>query len=41
MTKGLVERTDEGVLVWFGPVERIKNDINAKRVYVLECAVVT
>ena len=33
MKKGLDERIDEGVLQWFGHVDRI-----AKRFYVGECA---
>ena len=32
------ERIDEGVLQWFGPVERIEKDKIAKRVCVGECA---
>ena len=28
---------DEGVLQWFGYVERMENDRNVKRVYVGEC----
>ena len=38
MKKGLHERIDEGVLRWFGHVERMEKDIIAKRVYVGECA---
>ena len=38
MKKGLDERIDEGVLRWFGHVERMERDIIAKRVYVGECA---
>ena len=38
MTKGVDERIDEGVLRWFGHMERKKNDTIAKRVYVGECA---
>ena len=38
MTKGVDEKIDEGVLRWFGHVERIENDRIAKRVYVGECA---
>ena len=30
--KGLAERIDEGVLRWFGHVERMENDTIAKRV---------
>ena len=37
MKQGLEERIDEGVLRWFGHVERIENRI-AKRVYVVECS---
>ena len=36
--KGLDERIDEGVLRWFGHVERMERDRIAKRVYVRECA---
>ena len=36
--KGVDERNDEGVLQWFGHVERMENDRIAKRVYVRECA---
>ena len=35
--KGIDERIDEGVLRWFGHVERMENDRIAKRVYVGEC----
>ena len=38
MQKGLDERIDEGVLRWFGHVERMKKERIAKRVYVGECA---
>ena len=38
MTKGVDEKIDEGVLRWFGHVERMENDRIAKRVYVGECA---
>ena len=38
MRKGLDERTDEGILRWFGHVERMERDRIAKRVYVGECA---
>ena len=34
MRKGLDERIDEGVLWWFGHVERMEKDRIAKRVYV-------
>ena len=37
MKKGLEERIDEGVLRWFGYVERTERDEIAKRVYVGEC----
>ena len=37
VTKGVDENIDEGVLRWFGHVERIENDKIAKRVYVGEC----
>ena len=36
--KGLDERIDEGVLRWFGHVERMERDRIAERVYVGECA---
>ena len=35
------ERIDEGVLRWFGHVERMERDMIVKRVYVEECAVFT
>ena len=35
--KGVNERIDEGVLQWFGHVERRENDRIAKRVYLEEC----
>ena len=38
MIKGVDERIDEGVLWWFGHVERIEKDRIAKRVYVGVCA---
>ena len=38
MTKGEDEKIGEGVLRWFGHVERMKNDRIAKRIYVRECA---
>ena len=34
MTKEVDERIDEGVLRWFGHLERMENDMIAKRVYV-------
>ena len=37
MMKGIDERVDEGVLWWFGHVERMENDRIAKRIYVGEC----
>ena len=37
VTKWWDEKIDEGVLRWFGHVERMNNKI-AKRVYVGECA---
>ena len=36
--QGVDEKIDEGVLRWFGHVERIKNDRIAKRLYVGEWA---
>ena len=36
--KELDERIDEGMLWWFGHVERMESDRNAKRGYVGECA---
>ena len=36
--KGLNEMVDEGVIRWFGHVERIERDRIAKRIYVGECA---
>ena len=38
VTKEVGERIDEGVLRWFGRVERMLNDIIVKRVFVGECA---
>ena len=38
VTKGVDERIDEGVLWWFGHVERMEEERIAKRVYVGECA---
>ena len=38
VTKGVNKKIDEGVLRWFGHVERMKNDMTAKRVFVGECA---
>ena len=36
--KDVDEKMDEGVLQWFGHVERMEKDIIAKRVYVGEYA---
>ena len=36
--EGVDERIDEGVLRWFGHVERMEKDRIVKRVYVGECA---
>ena len=38
VTKGVDEKIDEGVLRWFGDVERIENDSTSKKVYVGEYA---
>ena len=38
VTRGVDERIDEGVLQWFGHVERMEKEKIAKRVYVGECA---
>ena len=38
VTKGVAEKIDEGVLRWFGHVERMEKKRIAKRVYVGECA---
>ena len=38
MKKGLDKRIDEGVLQWFGYVERMEKDRIAKIFYVGECA---
>ena len=38
VTKGVDERTDEGVLRWLGHVERMEDNRIDKRVYVGECA---
>ena len=38
MKKGLDERIDEGLLLWFGHVERMEKDRIARSVYVGECA---
>ena len=37
MTKGVDEKIDEGVLRWFGYMERMENDRIAKRIYVGVC----
>ena len=37
VTNGMDENIDEGVLRWFGHVERMENDRIVKRVYVGEC----
>ena len=37
VTKGVDERIDEGVLRWFGHVEKMENVRIVKRVYVWEC----
>ena len=37
VAKGVDEKINEGVLRRFGRVERMKNDIIAKRVYVRDC----
>ena len=36
--KGVDERVDEGILRWFGHLERMEKDRIAKRLYVGECA---
>ena len=36
--KGLHERIDEGIQLWFGHVERMERDRVVKRVHVGECA---
>ena len=38
MTTGIGERIDEGVLWWFGHVERMEIDMTAKKVYEGVCA---
>ena len=38
MMKDVDKKIDEGVLHWYGHVERMENDRIAKRVYVGECA---
>ena len=38
VTKGVDERIGEGVLWWFGQVERMEKEMIAKRVYIGECA---
>ena len=37
LTKGVDEKIDEGVLRWFGHVERMENNRIAKKVHVGEC----
>ena len=37
MRKGVDERIDECVFLWFGHVERMEKDRIAKRIYVGEC----
>ena len=39
VTKGVDEKIKEGILRWFGHVERMENDRILKRFYVGECAV--
>ena len=38
VTKGMDKNIDEGVLRWFGHLEKMENDRIAMRVYVKECA---
>ena len=38
ITKGVDDRIDEGVLQWFGHVERMERDRIAKRLYIGKCA---
>ena len=38
VTKSVEEKIDEGVFRWFVQLERMENDMIAKRVYVGECA---
>ena len=38
MTKGVNEKIDEGILRWFGRIERMEKERIAKRVYVGVCA---
>ena len=38
VAKGMDERVDEGVLQWFGYVEKMEKDRTAKRVHVGQCA---
>ena len=38
VTKGEDEKIDEGVLRWFGHVERTENDRIVMKIYVWECA---
>ena len=37
MKKGVDERIDEGVLRWFGKMERMEKDTIVKRVYAGDC----
>ena len=37
VTKGMDRRIDEGILRWFGHVEKMENDRIAKRVYAGAC----
>ena len=36
--KAVDERTDKGALRWFGHIERMEKDGNAKRIYIGGCA---
>ena len=38
VTKGMEERIDEGIVRWFGHVERMQNDKIDKRAYIGKCA---
>ena len=38
VSKGVDEKIDEGVLRWFGNVERMESDRIGERIYVGECA---
>ena len=37
VTKGVDEKIDEGVLRWFGRVERMENNRTTRRVFIGEC----